>query len=123
MWWSKPTIKKPKTAAQLIDVIDDFLTEAYQDEGEYEFWKAWNLLTALRGPDSGDETVKFNTTAILRGLIFPKLTKKMMGSVLAPLVVREKSSLSEVRFSGDEEPHFRMHIRYAMECLRRLGVK
>lgn len=75
----------------------------------------WDIMCAMRGPDSGNHTEKMRTTEILRFVAFGE-------SVPAGLANWRRGSLQDVvdglkeidnSFTSD---HFRTHIRYAIEA-------
>ena len=68
-------IRAPKTAKDVLTIINDFfiLTEpTYSGKSEDfgnrtdEASKLWDILTALRGPDDTDLSLKEATTAVIR---------------------------------------------------------
>lgn len=50
----------------MLDQIDQFLSNGTDDSREL-----WTVLTALRGPDDENDTLKDKSTAIIRGAAFP----------------------------------------------------
>ena len=62
---------------QMLDCIDTYL--AFKDDKSRDLW---SVLSALRGPDSGDFRLKNGTTIPIRRAAFPKTTKSsVFGSV------------------------------------------
>lgn len=59
------------TLIEMLDQIDEFLAR-----GDAESARLWSILTALRGPDSEDEDIKLNTTAVIRAAACPKACTK-----------------------------------------------
>lgn len=96
----------------------------------------WAVLTALRGPDNGDDAVKWRTTARIRGTALPQLSlgagaftvesdATTHPAVLDPPEVGDTSSMSnltdpDVSAAGN---HFRQHIRLAAEYLVQLELE
>jgi hypothetical protein len=77
-------IVKPKTVREMLDVIDVFLTENRNEPGlalhGYTPTLAaqlWDVLSALRGPDSSDLAIKSKTTIPIRRAAFPRLTAEI----------------------------------------------
>lgn len=63
--------QQPRTMRDVLDLIDAVLLR--RDE---ESAKLWNVLTALRGPDSGDEALKLATTCHVRQAAFPRTANR-----------------------------------------------
>ena len=57
---------KPKTLRQALNQIQDML------DGQSYSAELWDVIVALRGPDSRDRKIKNATTAIIRSAAFPK---------------------------------------------------
>lgn len=53
-------------------VVFDYLRKFFENQEvqEHEKARVWRVLTALRGPDTGDEKLKAATTAVIRGKVF-----------------------------------------------------
>ncbi|HWY36161.1 MAG TPA: hypothetical protein VNX68_16065 [Nitrosopumilaceae archaeon] len=73
-------IETPKTANDVLKIINDFFIKtpktfnenhAPTDEGH----KLWDILTALRGPDNEDRTIKDEITAVIRNKALPSCDK------------------------------------------------
>lgn len=80
----------------------------------------WNVVTALRGPDNGDEDLKRATTEVIRWKLLGKPTDRLhfSGSYLAPdsgvgLQRRTHYSLGEFEASH----HFLRHAQWAFKAL------
>ncbi len=76
----------------------------------------WEILTALRGPDSGDEVLKDNTTAKLRGALFHKLARAN-GAISLERSIPEH--VEHIDPDG-KEFHFLSHFNRAVEAFRKL---
>jgi hypothetical protein len=76
----------------------------------------WNILAALRGPDSRDRKIKYATTAVIRSSAFPKhpcSALSVFGDDKDHLVSRRKQ-LFRTRKDAN---HFREHVAVAFEAL------
>jgi len=96
---------------ETLDVIDNVLCG-----NDGAAWKLWDVLSALRGPDTGNFVLKRSTTAPIRRVAFPKFAK----------VADERGSFGpSFRSDGYERPsldnpagpHFYGHIRMAAAVL------
>ena len=65
-------IKTPTTTRGMLNLIDKFLARCDGESGNL-----WDVLSALRGPDDGDEITKKRTTLLIRAAAFPKLKKAL----------------------------------------------
>ena len=100
----------PELRAQL-DTIDGWLQEGNENAG-----KLWEVLTALRGPDSGDMIVKNATTIHIRAAAFPRTAQNhTLPAKFA--IAGDEPSLNESLAGGG---HFASHVYFA---LRTLGIK
>ena len=99
---------------RLIDELVKFLNEPDPYPNFRARTAVWNVLTALRGPDSDNYVVKTRSTSALRGAI------GLTGYGLTIAVVRKKPL---VRSAGDVSNHFNLHYVNAVDALRALGYK
>lgn len=106
-------------AARLIDLLDRFLANPYQSADAKA--SLWNVLTALRGPDSNSFSAKAASTAHIRRAAFPFTTAAI-----------DKGAAFPASFSTDSRPfssyadasaHFNSHINMAQIALQKLGLK
>lgn len=65
---TKESLPLPETAREVLNLIDRFLCK-----GSVESMRLINVLSAVRGPDSQDRSLKSATTAIIRANAFPLL--------------------------------------------------
>ncbi len=74
-------------------------------------WHVWSLLTALRGPDSGNKQLKEVTTARIRKKILPKLARYCGADT--------QDGEVDLDWARDQAPqaHFLTHVRYAKGAL------
>lgn len=102
----KTRAKAPATAKQMLNELRRFMDSAR----EYEKVALWKVLTALRGPDSGDGVLKEATTAVIRYHLFGKL---------GPLCVSVPDSAASARFRrvNSCNDHFGFHVKDAFEAL------
>lgn len=104
----------PKTVNEMLEIIDTFLSTTNSDTAGH----LWNILAALRGPDSNNLSIKKATTTGIRRTAFPK-TAKFAESVY---------SVFPAVFDGTFNPdvwdtsvHFNKHIQGAICALERAG--
>jgi hypothetical protein len=100
----------PRTLRSALDAIQDML------DGQEYSGELWDVLTALRGPDSRDRKVKYATTAVIRSAAFPKRPceeRSVFGKDSDELVKR-RSSLFSKKLDNN---HFREHVRDAFTAL------
>lgn len=71
----------------------------------------WNVLTALRGPDTGDINVKTFSTCLIRMRAFPRIARS--GKAPADFVGVKPFS------ARDDSGHFNAHAWNAWDALRR----
>lgn len=99
-------------ARQILDTIVAFMSRPDLEDDTLAMLIAkqslWWILTALRGPDTYDDTLKELTTARIRGAIGLKLNSDMlfMSSKSTPEVLEE-----------DTQSHFLYHYNEAVEAL------
>lgn len=98
------------TAKEVLAFIDQWADSAPKEEVK----NLWSVLTALRGPDNGDHKLKLCTTAVIRGLTLPILSKSNGafnndGRYGEPVI-----SLGDV---SPEDFHFWSHITSAAKYL------
>jgi len=100
----------PRTLRAALDEIQDML------DGKSYSGELWDVLTALRGPDSRNRKIKYATTAVIRSAAFPKRPceeRSVFGKDSAKLAKRRKS-LFETKVDNN---HFREHVRDAFAAL------
>lgn len=87
----------------------------FLNKGDRESYCLWHVLSALRGPDDGDDYIKRATTAVIRQAIGMK-------NDTVPALVREDSSTSKtkrVEMDDGSYNHFKCH---AISAFRALGL-
>jgi hypothetical protein len=102
---------KPKTLRHALDQIQDML------DGHSYSADLWDVLVALRGPDSRDRKIKNATTALIRSAAFPKqpcLERSVFAHEDSAELARRRSSLFAKKLDNN---HFREHIAAAFESL------
>lgn len=75
----------------------------------------WDVLTALRGPDTENDDLKTCTTAAIRGTAFPKLvgcTANIAATILSASYFNR-----DAVYGSNVERHFRSHINSAAFAL------
>ena len=113
------------TALQALQLIDEVLAA-----GGVDGKNLWGILTALRGPDNGNNEMKERTTCVIRRLALPRTTSAAQGTTPWPNGYRNGAYFGSPRvvetvpkldwFSDDE--HFQTHICHATHALRDLGL-
>ena len=102
---------KPKTLRQALDAIQEML------DGQPFSADLWDVLVALRGPDSRDRKIKNATTALIRSKAFPKqpcLERSIFAHCDTPELARRRQDM----FKGKQDlNHFREHIASAFTAL------
>lgn len=88
----------------------------------------WRVLTALRGPDSDEDALKYQTTSTLRALIGMKDNEGSTGAIVKnykPLGYNELDYIETTRVVRlafpDSQHHFCNHYALALETLKKLG--
>lgn len=103
----------PKLRAEL-DRIEEFLLG---DEGA----SLAHVLTALRGPDSGDLVVKQATTTHIRSTAFPRLAKQFGSLFTEPGSVNHYDmwdfKMGKLTLPAEGWSHFYSHITLALSAL------
>lgn len=110
----------PETAKEVLDIIDDFLTN---NEDHNETRILWDVLTALRGPDAETFKDKGYTVAIRRAA-FPQLAKGNNTKKICASIEVSQSHSIPLRLLTREaymQGHFISHLRWAYTALKELG--
>jgi len=100
----------PRTLRAALDQIQDML------DGRSYSADLWDILTALRGPDSRNRKAKNATTALIRSAAFPKRPcedRSIFGTDSPRLAKRRRKLFRKRR----DLNHFRDHIRDAFAAL------
>jgi len=99
---------------EVLDMLDEVLMGDVQVAQE-----VWDVLTALRGPDSDNNKVKRKTTWVIRAAAFPKTVKFFYQQLPA------RFELDRLDFSTvglDMTSHFADHVTWAA-CILGLAQK
>ena len=108
-----------KELKKLLDQIDTFLAKSPNAQ------ELWDILTALRGPDSGYPDLKDATTAVIRKHALPKTYQQKYAGAYhpgeIPAILREDCG-EAVSFRKDWSPpnrgsHFWVHTMRAFRTL------
>ena len=94
-----------------LDTIQDML------DGKSFSAELWDVLVALRGPDSRDRKIKSATTALIRTAAFPKrpcLERSVFAIKDTAELARRRRSLFATKH---DNAHFREHVRDAFAAL------
>jgi len=98
------------TLRQALDVIQDML------DGQPYSAELWDILVALRGPDSRDRKLKYATTAIIRSAAFPKRPREE-GSIFGTDSFLRTLRRRDMFRKKQDFNHFREHVRDAFAAL------
>jgi hypothetical protein len=106
---------KPKhiTSDQMLKLLYEFFNR--EDGSHDDRLKLWAILTAFRGPDNGDETLKEATTSLIRERV---IGFKGMKQLNCSHSTGDNAKLAELR-SLMSFSHFERHARHAFD---RLGL-
>jgi hypothetical protein len=124
----KKATPKQLAARQAVKLVRELLIPE-GDLGE----AIWLLLTALRGPDSGDIETKEVTTEVIRGALFPRFNRSIFGkeyfrNKAMYIVNPTKNELRNVGRVAKAPPslhnpqHFQDHCLSAIRVLRDAGL-
>ena len=97
-----------------LDTIQDML------DGKSFSAELWDILVALRGPDSRDRKIKSATTALIRTAAFPKqpcLERSVFAIRDSRIFAARRSSLISKKLDNN---HFREHV---VDAFAALGLK
>ena len=98
-------IKPGTRALRILNIIDAWCAKAHAAEVQ----DLWNILTALRGPDSGNIDLKWRSTARIRAQVLPQGASRT-GYGINP---------DGLTPQADDSEHFGIHIQFAVEALER----
>jgi len=100
----------PKTLRGALNLIQGMLNkQSYSAD-------LWDILSAIRGPDSRNRKLKRATTAIIRQAAFPMRPcedRSIFGNDDKAIVVRRRQAFK----NKEDNNHFREHVRDAFESL------
>lgn len=103
-------MKKPKTLRGALTQIEAMLS------GKEYSAELWDILVALRGPDSRNRKIKNATTTIIRSVAFPSRPceeRSMFGRDSEYLTDRRRSLFA----NREDKNHFREHVHDAFVAL------
>lgn len=100
------------TAREILAAIDHWALQNYNKEPE----NLWYILTALRGPDSDDYEEKQKYTCPIRTAVLPQLARKASADTLSSVSYVQLGELVRKHY-GDENFHYRNHIRMAAKTI------
>lgn len=106
------TTPSPDTVNAVLDRIDEVLAS-----GGAESRQLWDILTALRGPDSGDIVVKRDYTAPIRAAAFPRSADANSRFSLAFMWPTTLPSVHTAQL----DQHFFSHIDTALTALHEIN--
>ncbi len=103
-------MRTPKTLRGALDQIQKMLTrQSYSGD-------LWDVLSAIRGPDSRDKTIKHATTTVIRSSAFPKRPCEERSFYSEDSA--KKAGIRKQLFKNKEDfNHFRQHVRDGFDSL------
>jgi hypothetical protein len=123
---SHKALTKEQKLRRILDKIDDVLMVGYDDPDKEVAALLWDVLSALRGPDTNETSViKHATTAVLRKVAFPKTFDPSTISLVRKqraIGENDNTNKAELRKEGIDEitgTHFEQH---AQQGFRALGL-
>lgn len=106
-------LSRPKTARQVLDAIDAYMV----DSGVKDSGQLWDVLTALRGPDSQSFGLKHDITCPIRRAAFPRMARLNRRLQPAAFGTGQRYESTGLPDPGHPEFHFIMHGRLAAAAL------
>lgn len=103
---------KATNKTEMLQMIRSFLDSPIVQHNDQS--DVWDVLTALRGPDSGEYRIKIATTCVIRHTLMGH--NQLFGYDINP----DSDSLASIRISLNEEGglnHFVLHAKRAFEAL------
>ncbi len=103
-----------KTTREILDLIDEELLF-----GDRRSRDLWDVLTALRGPDFNDVSmrIKLSTTSHIRTAAFPKTADHRAAEVNTGAIFSTKARPFNVNAGDGASHHFHRHIVRAAHVL------
>jgi hypothetical protein len=110
----RPRINKPKKADELLKILREFMDADNISSIEQE--KAWNVLSALRGPDTDRSyELKRATTTLIRSKVFGPRSRL---SSFADLAQEDSNEMLKLRCDPSRiDDHFSGHAKRAFWAL------
>lgn len=110
----------PETTREVLELIENF---AKHIQGKKESSRdLWNILAALRGPDSDDFTLKLQTTAHIRAAALPCLARSNGAYANQGTHWKYRSYEEPTYKTKGSSGHFASHIFCAVNALKELGL-
>lgn len=104
--------------SELINEIRDLCDRADKYQGDYISARLiWDILSALRGPDSDDHDLKSVTTERIRGIVTSSSMSVGMPVREYPLSQKEKEVRGKLLKNS---AHFSSHYWYAVRAIKEL---
>jgi hypothetical protein len=104
-----------KRVRGILDELEKFAVYADRDE----VWDLWSILTALRGPDSGNDLLKEATTERIRRMTVPKLATRARANVAyeGASVEAHVEAARRAVAPNHVYPHFQWHVHGALDAI------
>lgn len=109
--------RKPKTARDVLNIIDDFLSLGGVNDCERKM--LWDVLTALRGPDDETYSLKMESTIPIRRAAFPKIASnsRIQRETLLATFGTAQYKFNRHVFDTGRYSHFGSHVINAASAL------
>lgn len=109
----RPNVRKA------LDELGKVLLDFSSPESVHDAKDLWDILTALRGPDNGDASIKKTTTAVLRTMTFLKEGEGAKPYDLTLRIADFAPFTTPFNHGVYEEDHFTIHAVRAFRALKR----
>src|SRR5271170_6672284 len=96
------------------------LRKAYVDMADEEREKLWDILTALRGPDNGEQALKVATTGLIRAATLGYIAGQRLQEFATTVTFADNIQHMQIRESQRRDSdnfHFLAHARGAFRAL------
>jgi hypothetical protein len=114
-WWRRDSEEPTRKVRVMLDQIDEFLSSRENGE-DGSARKLWDVLTALRGPDDGDHSLKQRTTCVIRTEAFPRTSERSfnVGAEFSGGLIPFRAGCHQAK---DFASHFTSHATHAAQAL------
>jgi len=110
-------IPSKTTTLEILEAINEWAINARS----YEVHNMWNILTALRGPDSDNEALKSKTTIFIRSAVLPDLAERANANIVFyldnRLILKQLGDISNEKYYNVNISHFSQHAIYAANSI------
>jgi len=111
---------------EFVDVVEKLIEKAKADAKAKDIDHGidqcvWDVLTAIRGPDSGDYELKRLTTSRVRWILGMKVNS--VGAIVNSIPLDDNDIIRRDELLTDGNHHFRNHFKWGLERLLSLGYE